>query len=502
MRTWSCRRSRSGGSRVYNTSMEFDAVVVGSGPNGLAAAIEVARAGYSVCVLEAADSIGGGARSAELTLPGFIHDVCSAIHPLGVASPFFKSLPLADHGLKWIVPPVAVAHPLDNGKAALLEKSIDRTGATLGDDAKAYSRFFSPFLNKWEQLLPEILSPPFHLVRHPFLFARFGLNALQSAQGFAQRRFTGEAARALFGGIAAHANMPLNTSPTAAFGILLGMLGHAAGWPMVKGGSQKLSDALGSYFTQLGGKIVTGTRVKSLREIPQARAVFLDITPLQILKLAAEQLPPSYRWELHKYRYGPGVFKVDWALSSPIPWKARECLRAATLHLGGSLEEISAGEDAVAKGRWPERPYLILAQQSLFDDTRAPGGKHTAWAYCHVPRGSKVDMTERIESQIERFAPGFRDCIMERHTISPAELETYNANCVGGDISGGVQSLLQIVARPSLRLVPYAMPIKGMFICSSSTPPGGGVHGMCGYNAARAALSTILYNRPKRLEVR
>jgi phytoene dehydrogenase-like protein len=475
--------------------MEFDAVVVGSGPNGLAAAIELARAGWSVCVIEARDTIGGGARSAELTLPGFIHDVCSAIHPLAVASPFFKSLPLAKHGLEWIHPPAAVAHPFDNGTAAILEQSLERTCATLGPDARAYTKVFAPLIRNADKLIPEILAPPVHVPRHPLAIMRFGLNAIQSAQRFIERHFKGNRARGFFAGIAAHANMPLDQSLTAAPGLLLGMLGHAVGWPIPKGGSQKISDALASYFASLTGRIVTGTQVKSLRELPSSRVIILDITPQQLLKLAGDEFPPSYRWELQKFQYGPGVFKVDWALNSPIPWKARECLRAGTLHLGGSVEEIAAGEHAVGKGRCPERPFVLLAQQSIFDPSRAPQGKHTAWAYCHVPAASKIDMTDRIELQVERFAPGFRDCIVSRHMMTPADFETYNPNYIGGDISGGVQNLLQTIARPSLRISPYSTPVQNLFICSSSTPPCGGVHGMCGYHAARAVLKRFRYNQ-------
>jgi len=480
---------------IYNTSMEFEAVVAGAGPNGLAAAIEIARAGHSVCVLETRETIGGGARSAELTLPGFVHDVCSAIHPLAIASPFFKSLPLSQHGLQWVHPPAALAHPFDEGPPAMLYPSLESTCASLGSDGHAYAKRFSPLVLNAEKLIPEILAPPVHLPRHPLLLMRFGIHALQSAQRFARRHFKGGRATALFAGLAGHSNMPLDARPTAAFGLLLGILGHAGGWPIAAGGSQKISDALGSYLSSLGGRIITGSTVKSLRELPSAQAVILDLTPRQILALAGDQLPPSYRWELHKYRYGPGVFKVDWALSSPIPWKAQECLQAGTLHIGGSAPEIISGEQIVAKGRCPERPFVLLAQQSLFDGTRAPDGKHTAWAYCHVPSGSKIDMTERIESQIERFAPGFRDCIMARHSMAPADFEKYNPNYIGGNITGGIQNLLQIMARPALRVSPYTTPVKGLFICSSSTPPGGGVHGMCGFHAARAVLANVLYNR-------
>ena len=469
-------------------------MVVGAGPNGLAAAIEIARAGHRVCVVEARPAIGGGARSAELTLPGFVHDVCSAIHPLAIASPFFKSLPLPEHGLEWIHPPAALAHPFDDGTAAVLERSLERTAATLGPDGPSYVKCFAPFVRNVEKLVPEILAPPVHRPRHLLPWMRFGINAVQSAQGFARRHFKGSRAPALFAGISGHSNMPLDAPPTAAFGLLLGMLGHAGGWPLPKGGSQKISDALGSFLTSLGGRIITGTPVTSLRELPSSRAVLLDVTPRQLMKLAGDQFPPSYRWELHKYQYGAGVFKMDWALRAPIPWRAPGCVHAATLHLGGTMEEIAGAEEAVARGRCAQRPFVILAQPSRFDATRAPAGQHTAWAYCHVPRGSTIDMAGRIEAQIERFAPGFRDCIIERHAMTPADLETYNPNYIGGDISGGLQNLLQIVARPAMRVSPYSTPVKGLFICSSSTPPGGGVHGMCGYHAARAALATILYN--------
>jgi len=475
--------------------MEFDAVVVGSGPNGLAAAVEIARAGHSVCVLESRDTIGGGARTAELTLPGFLHDVCAAVHPLAIASPFFKTVPLAQYGVEWVHSPACLAHPFDDGPAAMLYRSIGKTCATLGTDGHPYEKFFSVLVKNAEKLIPEILSPPVHLPRHPVSLMRFGIHAIRSAERFSNSRFHGNRARGLFTGVAAHANMPLDASPTAAFGILLTMLGHVSGWPIIKGGSQKLSDALASYFSSLGGKIITDSHVKSLRLLPTSSAVIFDLTPRQILNLMFDQLPPSYRWELQKYRYGPGVFKVDWALSSPIPWKSRECLEAATVHIGGTAEEIVEAERTVAQGRCPERPLVILSQPTLFDATRAPDGKHTAWAYCHVPSNSKIEMTERIETQIERFAPGFRDCILHRHIMTAPDFEKYNPNYIGGDISGGVQDILQIVARPSLRRRPYIMPLKGMFICSSSTPPGGGVHGMCGYHAARAVLSTILYNR-------
>jgi phytoene dehydrogenase-like protein len=472
--------------------MEFDAVVVGSGPNGLAAAIEVARAGHSVCVLEASDTIGGGARSAALTLSGFIHDVCSAVLPMTIASPFFRTLPLKEHGLEWVHPSAPLAHPFDDGTAALLEKSIENTIATLEGDALAYSRRFRPLASHAEELLPEILSPVIRVPRHPFLMMNFGLQAIQAASTFALGHFSGARARALFAGIAAHSNMPLDQRPTAAIGLVLGMLGHVYGWPVAKGGSQRLSDALAGYFRSLGGRIVTGQRVKSFEEVPSARAVFFDVPPKELLAITGDRFPPSYRRSLSAFKHSPGVFKVDWALNAAVPWKNSQCLRSATVHIGGTLEEIAAAESAPAEGIHAERPFVLLSQPSLFDESRAPSGKHTLWGYCHVPAGSSLDMTERIESQIERFAPGFRDCIIERRTISAKEYEAYNPNFVGGDISGGMQNLRQTFARPSLRRIPYTTPDPRIFICSSSTPPGGGVHGMCGYHAARAALSTAL----------
>jgi phytoene dehydrogenase-like protein len=353
-------------------------------------------------------------------------------------------------------------------------------------------------VRNWEKLVHEVLSPLAHVPRHPLLLARFGVSAIQSAQSFAQRHFKGPRARALFAGVAGHGNMPLHVSPTAGFGVLLGTLGHAVGWPLAKGGSQEISNALSSYLISLGGKIVTFRHIRSLRELPSSHTTLLDVSPRQVVRLAGDQLPPGYRYELEKYRHGPGVFKVDWALNSPIPWKAARCSMAGTIHLGGTLEEMTEAELAVARGRHADRPFVLLAQQSLFDDTRAPAGNHTAWAYCHVPNGSKIDMTERIEAQVERFAPGFKDCILQRHIMSTADFETYNPNYVGGDITGGLQNPWQVVARPALRLNPYTTPVKGLYICSASTPPGGGVHGMCGFHAARAALDTVLYNRRNR----
>jgi len=473
------------------TRSSYDAVVVGAGPNGLAAAITLAQAGRSVLLVEAEETVGGGLRSAELTLPGFTHDICSAIYPLGVGSPFFQALPLAQYGLEWIYPPAALAHPLDDGTAAVLDRSLAATGATLGADAAAYTRMFAPLIADWPLLAPTVLGP-LRPSPHLVALARFGRLALRSAQGLATSAFAGGHARALFGGMAAHAVLPLEQPPSAAVALILGVLGHTVGWPIPRGGAQQFAHALASYFRSLGGEIVTGTPVGALDELPQARVVLLDVTPRQLLRIAGQHLPPGYRRRLGRYRYGPGVFKVDWALAGPIPWRAAACSRAGTVHLGGTLAEIAAAERAVGQGSPAERPFVLLAQQSLFDSTRAPAGQHTAWAYCHVPHGSPVDMTARIEAQIERFAPGFSDRVLARHVMGPAALERHNANYIGGDITGGVQDFHQLFTRPVARIVPYATPNRRLYICSSSTPPGGGVHGMCGYFAAQAALRAVL----------
>jgi phytoene dehydrogenase-like protein len=467
-----------------------DAVVVGSGPNGLAAAIALARGGRSVLVLEARETIGGGCRSAELTLPGFLHDVCSAIHPLGLGSPFFKTLPLADHGLEWIHPPAPVAHPLDDGTAVVIERSVEETAAGLGPDADAYRRLMGPLAAGWEGLAPDLLAP-LHLPRQPLAMARFGLMAIRSAGGFATARFQGERARAVFAGMAGHSILPLERAATAAIGLVLGVLAHAVGWPLPRGGSRRIGEALAAHLRSLGGEIQTGSPVESLDSLPPARAVLCDVTPRQLLALAGDRLRGRYRRALERYRYGPAAFKLDYALSGPIPWRARDCARAATVHLGGTLEEIAASEAAVGRGDHPERPFVLLVQPSLFDTSRAPAGRHTAWAYCHVPNGSTFDMSARIEAQIERFAPGFRDLVLARSALTPARLQEHNPNYVGGDINGGAQDLRQMFTRPTARLVPYSTPAPGLYICSSSTPPGGGVHGMCGYHAARAALRAV-----------
>lgn len=461
--------------------------VVGSGPNGLAAAVVLARAGRGVTVFEAQDTFGGGMRSAALTLPGFVHDVCATAHPLALASPFFRSIPLGRCGLSFVQPPAPLAHPFDDGTAALLERSVVATGATLGEDATSYSRLMAPLVADWAKIVDDVLAP-LRPPRHPVALTRFGWSAMRSATGLARREFRGEKARALFAGMAAHAMVPLDQPVTAAFGLVLAILGHAVGWPFARGGSQRIADALVEYLRVVGGDVALNAKVLALSDLADARDILLDLTPRQVLVVAGQRLPKRYRSQLGSYRYGPGAFKVDWALDAPIPWKAHECLRAGTVHLGGTLDEIAVSEKTVSLGGHSERPYVILAQASLFDDTRAPLGKHTAWAYCHVPNGSTFDMTERIEDQIERFAPGFRSRVLARQVMGPAALQEHNANYVGGDINGGIQDWRQLFTRPAARLDPYKIPIERVYLCSSSTPPGGGVHGMCGYFAAVDAL--------------
>ncbi|MGH2543404.1 MAG: phytoene desaturase family protein, partial [Ardenticatenaceae bacterium] len=443
-----------------------------------------------VLVLEGRDTIGGGTRSAEMTLPGFLHDICSAIHPLGAGSPFFRELPLDDFGLEWIHPTTPLAHPFDDGSAAVLERTFEATGQSLGEDADAYRRLMEPLVHDWEKLIQEFLGP-LHLPRHPIAMARFGLWALWPAQLLARFRFRGKLARGLFAGLAAHAIQPLGRPPTAAFGLMLAMLGHAVGWPLPRGGAQSIAKGLACYLTSLGGEIVTGHFVESLAELPPSRVTLLDVAPRQLLRLAGERLPSLYRRQLERYRYGPGVFKLDLALAAPVPWRAEVCQGAGTVHVGGTLEEIAAAEQAVWDGKHPERPFVLVAQPSLFDPSRAPAGQQTLWAYCHVPNGSTTNMTEAILAQIERFAPGLRELILDKHTRSAADYECYNPNYVGGDINAGVQDLRQLYTRPAVRLNPYATPLPGLFLCSSATPPGGGVHGMCGYHAARAALEAL-----------
>jgi phytoene dehydrogenase-like protein len=467
----------------------YDAVIVGSGPNGLAAAIVLAREGLSVVVLEAKETIGGGARTQAVTLPGFQHDICSAIHPMTVVSPFMRGLPLAEHGLEWAYSPAAIAHPLDDGTAATLELSLDATAARLGEDEKAYRQMMAPFASKAGKVFDEILRPIFGLPppKHPFTLARFGLLGLRSAISVS-RRFRTPHARALFGGAAAHSFVPLEMLGSASFGLALMLAGHATGWPAAKGGSVSIINAMASYLRSLGGVIETSRPVRSLRDLPPATVAIFDVTPIQLAYIAADDLPSRYVRKLGRYRYGPGAFKIDWALDGPIPWKAAECARSATVHVGGTIEEIAAHEHSVFYGRMTGKPFVLVAQQSMFDETRAPAGKHTGWAYCHVPHGSTEDATDSIERQIERFAPGFRDRILARRTINTAQYEEHNPNMVGGDIAGGANTMSQFLTRPFAKLDPYSTPNERIFLCSSATPPGGGVHGMCGYWAARSVL--------------
>jgi phytoene dehydrogenase-like protein len=468
----------------------YDAVIVGSGPNGLAAAITLARAGRSVLVIESKDTAGGGMRSAELTLPGFVSDICSAVHPLGVASPFFRSLPLASYGLEWVHPAAPLAHPLDDGSAVLVERSVERTAEGLGKDARAYRLVMGSLADRWPEIVGDLLGP-LRAPRHPLSFAGFGLGAILPARWLAKGAFRGERARAVFAGMASHSIMSLEKPVTSAYGLILGTLAHGVGWPVARSGSQSIAQAMVNYLIMLGGKVQTGWTVESIDELPPARAYLFDVTPRQLLRIAGQRLPPGYSRQLERYRYGPGVFKLDLAIDGPIPWQARECLRAATVHVGGTLEEIAASEHDAWGGRISERPFVLLAQQSLFDTTRAPSGKQVVWAYCHVPNGSTVDMTDAIERQIERFAPGFRDRILARNGRTATQMEQYNPNYIGGDINGGVQDLFQHFTRPAVRLVPYSTPNPSIFLCSSSTPPGGGVHGMCGFYAAQSVLARV-----------
>ena len=464
-----------------------DAIIVGSGPNGLAAAIRLARQGWSVTVLEAAGTPGGGVRSQELTLPGYVHDVCSSVYPLTACSPFFRTLPLKEHGLEWVFPPVALAHPFEDGSAVILSRSIDETARSLGKDGESYRRLIERFSVRWEELLEDLLAP-LSFPRHPFHFGKFGMLAIRSSRGLANSHFETEHGRIFFAGLAAHSMLPLEFLSTAGFGLLLALSAHAVGWPVVRGGAQQLTSSLVSYLASLGGKVVTDCRVESLDQLPPAKAVLLDITPRQLLKLGGSRLPDSYRRKLSRYRYGMAAFKLDWALEGPIPWRASECHRAGTIHLGGSLAEICESERSAWQGKFSGKPFVLLSQPSLFDPSRAPADRHTAWAYCHVPNGYTEDVTEAIEAQIERFAPGFRKLILARSVLKPLDLERHNPNLVGGDIAGGASTLSQFFLRPTASL--YRTPIKGTYLCSSSTPPGAGVHGMCGYFAAEAALAS------------
>jgi phytoene dehydrogenase-like protein len=464
--------------------------VVGSGPNGLAAAITLAQAGVKTVLREAQPAVGGGLRSDELTLPGFVHDACSAVYAVALTSPFFTSLPLDRFGLEWVQPPAPLAHPLDDGSAVMLERSLDATAIGLGAGGRAWVRLHEPFVRAWPRFARDLLAPPLRFPHSPLLMARFGLQALRPATSVA-RGLPGVRARALFAGNAAHSFLALDQPGTAAFGLMLSAAGHAVGWPIPRGGSQRLADALAGYFRSLGGEIVTSAPVERLEELRDSRLVLLDLTPRQVLRIAGGRLPEGYRRTLERYRYGSAAFKLDWALDAAVPWTAPECARAATVHLSGTLEEIAASEAAHVRGALHDRPFVLFVQPTLFDPTRAPAGKHIGWAYCHVPHGYGGDAVERIERQVERFAPGFRERILARSVLTPADLERRNANLVGGDISGGVMDLRQVFARPILRATPYRTPLRGVYLCSSSTPPGGGVHGMSGHLAAVAALSEL-----------
>jgi phytoene dehydrogenase-like protein len=473
------------------TASRVDVVVVGAGPNGLAAAIELGRAGLAVRILEASETAGGGTRSAELTLPGFVHDVCSTAHPLGIASPFFRSLDLGRRGLSWVHSEAPMAHMLAPDRAVLLERSVEETAAGMGRDGGAWRRLFGPLVHDVDRLLPALLGPVVRPPRHPVALARFGLPALLPATGLARVSFREPAARALFAGLAAHSMVALGRPMTASFGLVLGMLAHAVGWPFARGGSGRIADALIAEGRALDVEIVTGARVASLADVPPASATVFDLTPRQVVGIAGARLTARYRRSLTRFRYGPGIFKIDWALDGPIPWGDPAAARAGTVHVGGTMEDVAAWEGAVAAGQTGDRPFVLVVQASRFDPSRAPAGKHTAWAYCHVPNGSTADMTGAIEAQVERFAPGFRDLVLARATKDSAELEAYDANYVGGDINGGIQDWRQLIFRPDIRWDPYRMPADGFYLCSSSTPPGGGVHGMCGSLAARSVLRGI-----------
>ena len=473
--------------------MGRDAYVVGAGPNGLAAAIELARAGLEVKLIEAADEVGGGLRSAELTLPGFVHDVCASVVPLAVASSFMATLPLSELGVRFVEPELCLAHPLPGGDAVVLARELDETCEGLGLDGARYRRLLEPLVAAKDELFATFLGP-LTVPREPraaLAAARFGPAALSSAQLLARTAFRGHRARALFAGLAAHAIQPLERPGTAAFGLMLAISGHSAGWPFVAGGSGKLAEALARHFTDLGGVIETGRKVTSVAELPEDAHVLLDLAPKAVLEILGERLSGRYRRGLQRYRYGPGVFKLDIALSGPVPWLAEACRRAGTVHVGGTLEEIAAAERLVWRGVHPQRPFVLVAQPSLLDAERAPAGKHTLWAYCHVPHGSEVDMSEAVLRQIERFAPGFRDLILASHARTAAGYERYDPNFVGGDINTGVQDLRQLFTRPVARLDPYSTPDERFFICSSATPPGGGVHGLCGAGAARSLLRRL-----------
>lgn len=470
----------------------YDAVIVGSGPNGFAAGITLAQRGLRVKIFEASDSIGGGTRTKELIRTNYYHDVCSAIHPMGISSPFFKSLDLERHGLRWIHPEIPLAHPLDD-KSVFLYRDINRTAEQFGSDADTYKKLMSPLVENWDAITNDILGP-LRIPKNPIRFMKFGLNALKSASRLS-KSFKNDKTSALFAGIAAHSILPLDKMTTAAIGLVLGAAGHAKGWPVVAGGSMAITNALKSIFESLGGEIETGVKINNLNQIPDCKAIAFNLTPFQVADILKEKLPSSYMSKLRKYKYGPGVFKIDYILNEPVPWRDVELLKAGTVHLGGSFIEIAASEKAMSEGRHSEKPYVLIAQQSLFDDSRTPDHKHTLWAYCHVPSGSVRDMTQMIENQIERYAPGFRDVIDSKVSMNCADFQKYNPNYIGGDINGGLQDITQLFNRPVSLINPYAMPAKGYYFASSSTPPGGGVHGMCGYHAAKQMLKNEFHIR-------
>jgi phytoene dehydrogenase-like protein len=479
-------------SKQELTIKAYDATIIGSGPNGLSAAITLARAGYKVRVIEGRDRLGGGCRTRELTLPGFQHDVCAAIHPLGIASPFFRDLPLSEFGMKWIQPTHPLAHPLDDGTAVVIRRSVSETAAGLEVDAGTYRRIMGRVVRNYNNILVDYLGP-LRFPSRPIPFVGFGMLALMPATGFARLFFKGERARAVFSGMAAHSILPLTQIGTASFGLLLGMLTHAVGWPLAEGGSQNLIQAMTAYLESLGGVTETGRFVSDLDEaLDDSQVVLLDTAPKGVIEMSGEHLPGKYKQALGRFRYGPGVFKLDLALSGPVPWTAPECREAGTVHVGGRMEEIVASEAACWRGEHPHKPYVLVAQTSLFDRTRVPGSGETLWTYCHVPNGSTTDMSEVIEAQIERFAPGFRKLIIGRSKLTAAQMGEYNPNYVGGDINAGVQDLRQLFTRPVARFDPYSTPNPRIFLCSSSTPPGGGVHGMCGFYAARSAMRRAL----------
>ena len=467
----------------------FDAVIIGSGPNGLAAAVHLARNGWKTLVLEAADTPGGGTRTKEITLPGFRHDICSAVHPMGVASPFFQSLDLEANGVRWIHPQTPLAHPLEDGRAAVLHRDLEETARGLGDDGVRYRNVFAPLVKNFPSLVGDALAP-LKLPKHPLLMTRFGLNAAKPATWFANG-FRSDEARALFAGNAAHGVMPLTKLMSSAIGLMLQTCAHAGGWPIPRGGSQSIADALVRILKSHGGEVRCGVRVESLKDLPEAKAYLFDVSPCNLARIAGEALPQNYRHRLQGYRHGSGVFKVDYALNTPIPWKNEHCRKAGTVHVGGTFEEVAAAEQAAWAGEMTDKPFVLVAQPSLDDPTRAPQGRHVAWAYCHVPHGSKESRLEVINAQIERFAPGFRDCILAAHTMNCAEMESYNANYIGGDVIGGVTDLFQLFTRPVARLNPYTTPNEKIFICSASAPPGGGVHGMCGFWAAETVRKRL-----------